>query len=264
MTIVPTAITLRNLSVGYRVGGNERIVAQAINERLEPGVLTCLIGCNGIGKSTLLKTLAAFQPKLDGEILLGDKEIDSLSASQMARLVSIVLTDKPEVRNLSVRQLVSLGRSPYTGFWGKCNAEDWAVVDESLAMVGSAVDSGRHIGTLSDGECQRVMIAKALAQQTPIIFLDEPTAFLDYPSKIDIMTTLRQICHETRKTILLSTHDFELALQLADSLWLMEKGRGITTGTPRQLADSGSLSQFIDRGNIHFDPATMRVMCQFA
>lgn len=253
------AITLKDLSIGYKAHGDERIVATGINERLEPGMMTCLIGSNGIGKSTLLKTLAAFQPKINGEIMIGDEEIDSLSTKRKSRLMGIVLTDKPDAINLTVRQLVALGRSPYTNFWGSCTDEDWRIVDEALRMVGSKVNGNRLIGKLSDGERQRIMIAKALAQQTPIIFLDEPTAFLDYPSKIDIMTTLRRICHETKKTILLSTHDFELALQLADQLWLMEKTRGITTGSPRELADSGALSRFIDRGNIRFDPKGMRV-----
>lgn len=254
-----TSITLKSLSIGYKYRDDNRIVASDINERLEPGVFTCLIGSNGIGKSTLLRTIAAFQPKISGEILVGDDEIDSLSARQRSRLISIVLTDKPDAAHLSVRQLVALGRSPYTNFWGNCSEEDWRVVDEALLMAGSAVDSHRHVDKLSDGERQRIMIAKALAQQTPVILLDEPTAFLDYRSKIDIMVTLRRICHEYGKTILLSTHDFELALQLADRLWLMERPEGIVAGSPRQLADNGSLSMFIDNDNIRFDRETMRV-----
>lgn len=253
------AITLKDLSIGYRTHANERIVATGINERLEPGVMTCLIGSNGIGKSTLLRTLAAFQPKIGGEITIGDRELPTISTSELSKLIGIVLTDKPDTPNLTVRQLVALGRSPYTGFWGKCSDEDWRIVDQSLRAVGSVVDGDRPIASLSDGERQRVMIAKALAQQTPIILLDEPTAFLDYPSKIDIMTTLRSICHDMRKTILLSTHDFELALQLADCIWLMDREKGITAGTPRELSDNGSLSRFIDRGSIHFDPASLRV-----
>lgn len=252
-------ITLHNLSIGYKRHNDRRVVAGGINECLEPGVMTCLIGSNGVGKSTLLKTLAAFQPKLDGQIMIGEKEIDEFPVRQKSRLISIVLTDRVEASSLTVRQLVALGRSPYTNFWGNCTEEDWRVVDESLRMVGSAVGGNRFVGSLSDGERQRIMIAKALAQQTPIIYLDEPTAFLDYPSKIDIMTTLRRICHDTKKTILLSTHDFELSLQLSDCLWLMEREKGITTGTPKELADNGALSRFIDRGNFQFDPTSMRV-----
>lgn len=253
-------ITLNSLSIGYKSHGDNRIVASEINERLEPGVLNCLIGCNGVGKSTLLRTIAAFQPKISGEIMIGEKEIDSLSTKQKARLISIVLTDKPDTPNLTVRQLVALGRSPYTNFWGKCSDEDWQIVEQSLQMAGSTVDSHRLMDRLSDGERQRIMIAKALAQQTPVILLDEPTAFLDYPSKIEIMTTLRQICHKMKKTILLSTHDFELVLQLADRLWLMERNGKFYTGSPRELAENGSLSNFIDRENTRFDPQTMRVI----
>lgn len=255
-----TAITLRNLSIGYTSGSKERIVVSDISERLEPGVLTLLIGSNGAGKSTLLKTLSAFIPRISGDILIGDNDIRNFSTAELARTISVVLTDKPDAPNLTVRQLVALGRSPYTGFWGNCHDDDWQIVDQSLSMARSTVDASRPISSLSDGERQRIMIAKALAQQTPIIYLDEPTAFLDYPSKIDIMATLRRICHETNKTILLSTHDFELALQLADRLWLMEKVQGITTGTPRELADNGSLSRFIDREAIKFDPDSMRVV----
>lgn len=255
-----TTITLRNLTIGYKSHDEDRIVASGINDRIEPGVLTCLIGSNGVGKSTLLRTLAAFQQKIDGEIIVGNDEIDTLTAKQKSKLISIVLTDKPDAANLTVRQLVALGRSPYTNFWGNCSDKDWQVVDNALQMAGSMVEGNRLVGQLSDGERQRVMIAKALAQQTPIILLDEPTAYLDYPSKIDIMTTLRRVCHEMQKTIFLSTHDFELALQIADRLWLMDRVGGIVAGTPRELSDNGSLSRFIDREDIRFDPKEMRVV----
>lgn len=252
-------ISLIDLSIGYHSNGDARIVASGINERLEPGVLTCLIGSNGTGKSTLLRTIAGFQPTISGGIMIEKRELGDYSSSELSKLIGLVLTDKPDAQNLTVRQLVALGRSPYTDFWGRCNDEDWRIVEQSLKMVGSTVDGNRPIASLSDGERQRVIIAKALAQQTPIILLDEPTAFLDYPSKIDIMTALRRICHKMQKTIILSTHDFELALQLSDRLWLMERDKGITTGTPGELAADGSLSRFLDKGLIHFDPKSMRV-----
>ena len=155
------------------------------------------------------------------------REISTLSDKELSRMIGVVLTEKPDVRNMTVRELVSLGRSPYTGFWGRYSKDDLRVVDESIALVGIEALSLRMVHTLSDGERQKVMIAKALAQQTPVIFLDEPTAFLDYPSKVEMLQLLRRISREAEKTIFLSTHDVELALQLADTIWLMTKSRGV-------------------------------------
>ena len=194
-------------------------------------------------------------------------------------MIGVVLTEKPDVRNMSVRELVSLGRSPYTGFWGTYTEEDLRIVDEAIEMVGITVLTRRPVHTLSDGERQKVMIAKALAQQTPVIFLDEPTAFLDYPSKVEVLQLLRRISREAGKTIFLSTHDVELALQLADTIWLMrkleergkwkeegdmtklgERGRSpVTIGSPEELAASGDLGRFIERQNIVFDKETLTI-----
>ena len=159
---------------------------------------------------------------------------------------------------MSVRELVSLGRSPYTGFWGGYSAEDLHIVDEAIRMVGIERLADRMMHTLSDGERQKVMIAKALAQETPVIYLDEPTAFLDFPSKVEVMQLLRRLAVEMQKTIFLSTHDLELALQIADTIWLMEAS-ALHVGTPRQLADEGVLSRFVERDGIFFDPSTLSV-----
>lgn len=178
-------------------------------------------------------------------------------------MIGVVLTEKPDIRNMSVRELVALGRSPYTGFWGTLHNEDWQVVDEAIDAVRISVLRDRMVHTLSDGERQKVMIAKALAQQTPIIFLDEPTAFLDFPSKVEMMQLLRRLARETQKTIFLSTHDFELALQVADRLWLMETlqndNRKLNVGTPQELAQSGALARYVERPGICFDPETLTV-----
>ena len=223
-------IQLRNLSIGYQTKHSVKAVAAGINGAIRSGELTCLLGANGVGKSTLLRTLAAFQPAISGEILISRKEeggrrkeITSLTDKELSKLIGVVLTEKPDVRNMSVRELVSLGRSPYTGFWGTYTDEDLRIVDEAIEMVGITDLVRRPVHTLSDGERQKVMIAKALAQQTPVIFLDEPTAFLDYPSKVEVLQLLRRISREAEKTIFLSTHDVELALQLADTIWLMRK-----------------------------------------
>ena len=315
-------IQLRNLSIGYQTKHSVRTVAEGINGAIRSGELTCLLGANGVGKSTLLRTLAAFQPAIKGEVLftvyslsscvpavasgkaertddysdgseglaskstvncqlstVNTKEIASLSDKELSKLIGVVLTEKPDVRNMSVRELVSLGRSPYTGFWGTYTDEDLRIVDEAIEMVGITDLVRRPVHTLSDGERQKVMIAKALAQQTPVIFLDEPTAFLDYPSKVEVLQLLRRISREAEKTIFLSTHDVELALQLADTIWLMTKieeggtrkeegdmtklGEGgrspVTIGSPQELAASGDLGRFIERQNIVFDKETLTI-----
>jgi iron complex transport system ATP-binding protein len=274
-------IQLRNLSIGYQTRHGVKMVAEGISGSILSGQLTCLLGSNGVGKSTLLRTLSAFQPKTGGEVLFRGvrseesgvrnddqevREISTLSDKELSRMIGVVLTEKPDVRNMAVRELVSLGRSPYTGFWGRYSKDDLRVVDESIALVGIEALSLRMVHTLSDGERQKVMIAKALAQQTPVIFLDEPTAFLDYPSKVEMLQLLRRISREAEKTIFLSTHDVELALQLADTIWLMTKSRGVRNeeggvkiGSPKDLAESGELSRFIERKDIVFDKETLSI-----
>jgi len=214
-------ISLSQLSVGYSLS---HPVISDINLELRSGQLVCLIGENGIGKSTLLKTLTGFLPKLKGSLLLGNRDIESFSQRELARQVSIVLTQKPDVQNLTIEEIIGLGRSPYTGFFGRLRAEDRKVVDDAIATMGIEKLRGRMIQTLSDGERQKVMIAKALAQETPIILLDEPTAFLDFPSKADTFQSLQRMAHERDKLILLSTHDLELAVRFADSLLEVKKG----------------------------------------
>ena len=208
-------ISISHLSVGY---SPSLPVISDINIEVKSGQLTCLIGENGVGKSTLLKTLAGFLPKMGGDLLLDNRDIHSFSQRELARQVSIVLTQKPDVQNLTTEEIIGLGRSPYTGFFGRLRADDRAVVDDAITAVGIEKLRGRMIQTLSDGERQKVMIAKALAQQTPVILLDEPTAFLDFPSKAETFQSLRRMAHERDKIILLSTHDLELAVRFADCL----------------------------------------------
>ena len=215
-------ISLSQLSVGYTLS---HPVISDINLELRSGQLACLIGENGIGKSTLLKTLTGFLPKLKGSLLLGNRDIESFSQRELARQVSIVLTQKPDVQNLTIEEIIGLGRSPYTGFFGRLRAEDRKVVDDAIATMGIEKLRGRMIQTLSDGERQKVMIAKALAQETSIILLDEPTAFLDFPSKAETFLSLQRMAHERDKLILLSTHDLELAVRFADCLLEVREGR---------------------------------------
>ncbi len=241
-------IRLTSLSTGYKT----KTVSGNINASLVSGQLTCLLGPNGAGKSTLLRTLSAFQPPISGQIEIMGKPLESYSDKELSTLIGVVLTERIDVRNMTVRDLIGLGRSPYTGFWGTLAEKDSQIVDSAMDMVGIRDFSERMIQTLSDGERQKVMIAKALAQETPIIFLDEPTAFLDYPSKVEIMQLLHRLSHSAGKTIFMSTHDLELALQISDTVWLLDQQHGLATGTPEDLTLSGNLQKFFVRKGISF------------
>ena len=213
-----TAITTNSLTVGYH---GHRVV-EDINLSLPCGRLVCLLGPNGAGKSTLLRTLCGFQPPIAGTVTISGSDITTMSAAEVARLVSVVLTDRPLTPSLTAAEMVGMGRAPYTGFWGRLSDDDRRLVSEAMQTVGIDSLATRRMGQLSDGERQKVMIAKALAQHTPVIVLDEPTAFLDYPSKVAVMKTLARLAHDESKTILMSTHDLELAAQLGDELMEIE------------------------------------------
>ena len=256
MSMKEETIQINDLSIGYHSKNDTKLVASHITTTIYSGELTCLLGANGVGKSTLLRTLSAFQPRISGEIALLSRDIQDYSDKELSTIVGVVLTDKCEIRNMTVRELIGMGRSPYTGFWGRLGKEDKQIVEESISLVRIENLASRMVHTLSDGERQKVMIAKALAQETPVIFLDEPTAFLDFPSKVEIMQLLHSLTRSTNKTIFLSTHDLELALQIADKIWLMDRENGISTGTPEDLALSGSLSGFFARKGIVFDMET--------
>ena len=235
-------LTLYNLDIGYK----EKTVAERLNASLKAGALTCLVGRNGTGKSTLLRTLSAIQPPLRGRVMLGEKDLSSFSRQQLAKEITIVKTGRPEISLMKVYDVVALGRTPYTNMWGTMTLEDHAIVSECIARVAIENLSERAIGSLSDGECQKVMIAKALAQQTRVILLDEPTAFLDYPSKVETMMLIKDIIGSTdtrgskteniqHTAALMSTHDMDLALRLADYLWLMTSDHELLCGTPEEL-----------------------------
>ena len=236
-------ISLQHLSIGY---GNGKVVAEDLNALAIAGELICLLGPNGVGKSTLLKTLAGFLPSLHGSVVMSDgRKLSQYSRQEQAKEISIVLTERPDVRNMTVEEVVGLGRTPYTGFWGTLSADDKEIVKEAIETMALTALSGRSFGSLSDGERQKVMIAKALAQQTSVIILDEPTAFLDYPSKIGMMQVLRVLAHEHQKSVLLSTHDVELALRFSDTLWLLADGDSLITGHPDEMRENKSLAQFL-------------------
>lgn len=252
-----TVIT-RNLTTGYHAGRREVVVSRDINETLRLGEFTCLLGPNGAGKSTVLKTMSAFLPPLGGTILIAGKELRDYKKNELSKIIGVVLTERLSVTNMTAFELVATGRSPYTGFWGGRSQEDDEVIERSMSLTGSLSLRNRRVNTLSDGERQKVMIAKALAQETPVIFLDEPTSFLDYPSKVEIMRLLRSLAHEENKVVFLSTHDLEIALQLTDHVWLMDKKRGLVSGSPAQLSENGKIAEYFNSPGMVYDPASRR------
>ncbi|MBR5148822.1 MAG: ABC transporter ATP-binding protein [Bacteroidaceae bacterium] len=252
-------LELRDLYIGYSDDKNRRIVAHTLNAELPSGVLTCLIGANGVGKSTLMRTMAAFQPPLRGEVYVEGKSIAEYVPRELSERIGVVLTEKNMPADLTVEEVVGLGRVPYTNFWGSLTKHDQNVVDEAISLVGLDALRHRKIHQVSDGERQKAMIAKALAQQTPLIFLDEPTAFLDYPSKIAMMQLLRRLAHEQGKLIVLSTHDLEIAFQTADRLWLLQKS-GLQAGTLDELSESGAISAFLDSDELYYDVEARRMV----
>ncbi len=250
-------LTFEKLVTGYKAGRKNREIASRLTASLPKASVTALVGVNGVGKSTLLRTLAGLQDPLDGEIFWEGTSLRKYSPRSLARIVAVVLTERPSAEGLTVREIVEMGRIPYTGLGGRLSEKDHAIVEEALTLTDMSVFSDRMLLSLSDGERQRVMIAKALAQQTPAILLDEPTAFLDFPGKVDVLQLLCRLAEEYGKTILLSTHDLELTLRMVSRLWLLSSD-GITEGTPRELAEDGSIGRFFSTDGVAFNSASMR------
>lgn len=254
-TDVPV-LTLEHLSTGYGTP-SRHVVSQGLCASLPRASITAIVGRNGAGKSTLLRTLSGLQPALSGSVKWLNKELKAYAPTELARTLSVVLTDKPDTGWLTAAEVVGMGRQPYTGFTGRLTEEDKRLCQQALRDAGAEALAARTFTSLSDGERQRVMVAKALAQQTPVILLDEPTAFLDFAGKIALLHLLGRLSRELGKTILLSTHDLEPAFQLCDHLWLLSSD-SIAAGSPRTLANDGTLSAFFDAPGVHFDAAEMR------
>lgn len=243
----------RNLSVGYRRRGRpDHVLARALDLRLRPGELVGLLGPNGIGKSTLLRAMSGAQPPLAGQVLLGDRDIARLKPQEQARRLSLVTTAAPRPRLMSGYALVALGRHPHTDWLGRLTDTDHAAVAWALDAVKGAELARQPVAELSDGQRQKLMIARALAQQSEIMLLDEPTAFLDLPRRIEIMALLKQLTRTTPLAILVSTHDLDLALRNCDRLWLMSRA-GIKAGAPEDLALDGSLGTTFRAEGVRFD-----------
>ena len=265
------AISTHQLCIGYTGRGSRRVVHPELDLQLFTGEVTALLGNNGAGKSTLLKTLCGLLPALHGDIFIDGKPLAGYQHGELATLVGVVLTERTQTGGISVYDLVSLGRYPHTGFFGTLREEDHAAIRHALETVGIADKAQRHVSELSDGERQKAFIAKVLAQECPIILLDEPTAFLDVTSRLETMITLRRLAHREGKAILLSTHDLDTALQLADKLWLqpawhdaaVEKPEivpAMICGTPDALVENGALERFFGTATLRFDPVSRRLV----
>jgi iron complex transport system ATP-binding protein len=237
------ALRTRDLAVGYRTRKRARAVLEHVNLAVDSGELVCLLGPNGIGKSTLLRTIARMQPALWGTVELGGTDLRTVSQAELARRLGVVLTERVAVEALTVRRIVGLGRYPHSGWFGGLTDRDRVAVDWAIDAVGARHLADRDFSRLSDGERQRVMIARALAQEPVLLVLDEPTAFLDVPSRVELMGLLRQLTRERPLAVVVSTHDLELALRTADVIWLAMPGGGLVTGAPEDVVLSGGIDR---------------------
>ena len=243
-----------NLTIGYKTSQKTiRNVAANISTSLQTGELVCLLGPNGAGKSTLLRTLAGMQPPIAGEVKLLEDDIYKLPPQELAKRLSLVLTEKIDVGMLSAYALVSMGRYPYTDWWGKLSSEDENIINWAIKSVGAVNLAQRNVSELSDGERQKIMIARALAQSPMVMLLDEPTAFLDFPRRVEIMQLLRQLARDTNQAILLSTHDLDLALRLADKIWLLGNNGILHVGAPEDLILSGAFADNFRSEGVEFN-----------
>ncbi len=242
------------LEIGYVNGKPSRkVVGSDLNLNLYQSEFVCLVGPNGAGKSTLLRTLTGLLPALSGEVLLGGKQLKQFTRKELANEISVVLTGPIEVGAMTVNELVAMGRFPFTGLFDRMSENDWKIVSQSLRRVGLEGFEERMVHKLSDGERQKVMIARALAQEPRILVLDEPTAYLDLPGRVSVMNLLHELAADHGQTVLTSTHDLDLAMRSADRFWLMSLGGEIISGAPEDLILSGDFQRVFARDKISFD-----------
>jgi iron complex transport system ATP-binding protein len=245
-------LTTEALSVGHA----GRPLLTGVELELPLGALVAVLGVNGIGKSTLLRTLSGLQPPLAGRVLLDGKDLHAMAAMDRAQRVSVVLSGRPSIGLMDVRTLVGLGRHPWTGVFGGLSNVDERLVQQALARVGVTALAGRWIQELSDGELQQVMIARALAQDTPLLVLDEPTAFLDVTNRVKLLQVLRGVVAGGDRTVLFSAHDLQLALEVSDRIVLIDRERRLWQGSPAEALSTGALEHAFAQEGLMFDPAT--------
>lgn len=248
-----SVLSAKDLTVGYRKGNSTSPVISGLNLSLSRGKLVALIGANGIGKSTLLRTLVGNQPPLEGEVSISGIRIGEISRKNLSLLLGIVNTERTQAGALTVREVVSLGRQPYTGFLGILSKNDKSIVEKAMQDAGILHKASSFLAELSDGERQKVMIAKALAQCTPIIILDEPTAFLDVASRMETMLLLHNLAHKQNKAVLLSSHDLSQSMMLADELWVVTNDQKIISGNTEDVVLSGAMDSIFASSIISFD-----------
>lgn len=257
-TSMEILLQINDLDTGYTAKKQTVVISRRMNASLCRGRFVAILGPNGAGKSTLMKTILGHLKPLLGSIEWQGQSIIDMSVKQIARCMSAVLTDKIDDRYLSAYDVVSTGRYPYGSLSGKLTHEDDKIIHQAMTDTGVLKFSQRRFYTLSDGEKQKTMIARAIAQQTPLICLDEPTAFIDSPGKVAIMQLLKRLVIEKRISIILTTHDSELAMQFADELWLVGKNQTLQTGSPRELIDNGQINHLFDQDGVRFNPVTLR------
>lgn len=241
-----------DLVVGYRGHGQTRTVLSNINVSVGPGELVCLLGVNGIGKSTLMRTLARMEPALSGSVTIKGTDITRMSQYDLARQVAVVLTERVAVGSMPAFRLVELGRYPHIGWSGLLSDGDRDIVRDAIIAAGAEHLAHREINELSDGERQRVMIARALAQRPAVLLLDEPAAFLDVSARVEMIATLRHLAREQDVAVILSSHDLELSLRLADTIWLIDGAGHMHIGAPEDLLSDGSIAAAFSGPNIAF------------
>lgn len=244
------------LSVGYHQ--SRGTVLSSLELTAKPGEFICLLGRNGTGKSTLLRTMAGLQPALGGHVLLQGKDIHTLRPADRARRVAVVLTERQFGLGLTVEDAVAMGRHPHTGWRGQLSDGDWQTVFQSLEMCQATPLQGRYLDDLSDGEKQRVMIARAIAQSPHVMLLDEITAFLDLPGRVESMMLLREYARAKEAVVILSSHDLELSMQLADKLWLLDGGGQCIAGNARSIQESGAIGAAFNSEKVVFSAASQQ------
>lgn len=252
------AVRTHDLAVGYNARRDRRVVVDGVNVEARAGELVCLLGPNGIGKSTLLRTLSRMQPALAGRVELGGVDVRAMTPAEIARRLGVVLTERVQVESLPVRRIVELGRYPHSGWFGRLDSDDRRAVSWAIDAVGARHLADRDFGRLSDGERQRVMIARALAQQPMVLVLDEPTAFLDVVSRVELMALLRRLTRDASLAVILSTHDLDLALRMADLVWLLDRRGALVTGAPQAIVRTDAFAETFKENQQMRSISTMR------